>query len=159
MTRLRPQVTTKNCHSNDGCPMNDALSSPNSSDNGTKLRSVRLFRMYVDWQRECFSPRGVTRSVEGSTNGLQVTTHRERGKHPWIAKARAGTESPSTKLLRDRRIRLVSCGFRAMQTGKLWMICLFRAAHTSIRQPFVFFRILMMPRMPYKTACCARFGT
>ena len=105
------------------------------------------------------SPRGVTRTVEGSTNGLQLTTHRAREKYTWIAKARARTESPSANLLRARRIRLVSCDFRRMETGKLWMICFVRAAHTSIRQPFAFFRILMMPKMPYKTACCARFGT
>ena len=130
-----------------------------SSAYGAKLRSIRHFRMYVDWQRECFCPRGVTRTVEGSTNGPQLTTHREREKYPWIAKARAGTESPSTKLLRVRRNRIISCGFRAVETGKLWMICLLLAAHTSIRQPFAFFRILMMRKMPYKTACCARFGT
>ena len=34
--------------------------------------------------------------VEGSTNGLCLTTHRERGKYPWIAKARAEKQSPST---------------------------------------------------------------
>jgi hypothetical protein len=98
-------------------------------------------------------PRGVTRTVEGSTNGLQLTTHREREKYPWIAKARGGTESPSTKLLRVRRIRVVSCSSRAVETGELWMICLLRAAHTSIRPPFAFFRILMTPKTPYKTAC------
>src|SRR5215475_8164553 len=124
-----------------------------------KLRSVRLFRVCMDWQRECFSPRGVTRTVEGLANRPQLTTHREREKYPWIAKARAGTESPLTKLLRVRRNRIVSCGSLAVETGKLWMICLLRAAHTSIRQPFAFFRILMMPKMPYKTACCVRFAT
>src|SRR5215469_15479635 len=135
--------------------MNDALPSP----------TVQLMALSYDQSdssectwigSESAFPKGCNANGEGSTNGLQLTTHREREKYPWIAKTRAGTESPSTKFLRARRIRLVSCGFRAMETGKLWMICLLRAAHTSIRQPFVFFPIL---KMPYKTACCARFGT
>lgn len=46
--------------------------------------------------------------AEGSTNGLRLTTHRERGKYPWIAKARAGTKSPSKKLLKARRVRPVN---------------------------------------------------
>jgi hypothetical protein len=66
-----------NCHSNDGCPTNDLLSSPTVQLMAPKLRSFRLFRMCMDWQRECFSSRGVTRTVKGLANRLQLTTHRE----------------------------------------------------------------------------------
>ena len=113
--------------------------------------------MCVDWQRECFSSRGVTRTVEGPANGLQLTTHREKEKYPWIAKARAGTESPSTKLLRAQRNRIISCSFRAVETGKHWMICLLRAAH---RLPsgrcFILGRALGLDMLRHESPVCSR---
>jgi len=103
------------------------------------------------------SPRGVTRTVEGPANGLQLTTHREKEKYPWIAKARAGTESPSTKLLRAQRNRIISCSFRAVETGKHWMICLLRAAH---RLPsgrcFILGRALGLDMLRHESPVCSR---
>lgn len=147
------------CHSNDGCLPNDVLFSPTVQLMPPKLRSIRLFRTRVDWQRECFSPGGVTRTCCRLGKRAAVNHSSQKGNHPWIAKAPAGTESPSTKLLRTRRNQIVSREPRALETSKLWMTCLLRVPHTSMRQPFAFFRILMMPRMRRKTACCARFAT
>ena len=50
----RASTSVNNCHSNDGCPTDDLLSESNSLVMASKLRSVRLFRLPVDWQRECF---------------------------------------------------------------------------------------------------------
>ena len=103
------------------------------------------------------SPRGVTRTVEALANRLQVTTNRERKKYLWIAKARAGTESPSPKPLRAQRNRIISCSFRAVETGKHWMICLLRAAH---RLPsgrcFILGRALGLDMLRHESPVCSR---